>query len=248
MSRTWVSDLNYVAMRFCGIVRLIPFFILDYRCGPTILVLKPGQFLHIPKGCYHVFQKAVSEVPEELHASIAFDWLHLGHTKEGMRRETVWSLIASLKNRRNTGGRLSKEENSIPTKSIISLAQTELSLLFLELDEPILEALGPIIKAVISRQLQIIRYATLMAQAQKEVAQAQKEVADAAPKKGKKGKGKGKNWLNSTRGLVRLVEKHVDSATHHVLGEVRPYAADFDCAYCGIELVNCYFRCDVSKT
>jgi hypothetical protein len=198
-----------------------------------------------------VFRKAVSEVPEELHVSIAFDWLYLGHTKEGMRRETVWSLTTSLKNRRNTGGRLSKEENK--EANIESLAQTELSLLFLELDEPILEALGPIIKAVISRQLQIIRYATLMAQAQKEVAEHQNELANADLAKLKKTKtkkvcGRGKNWLNSTRGLVRLVEKHVDSVMHHVLGEVRPYAADFDCAYCGIELVNCYFRCDVSKT
>jgi hypothetical protein len=202
-------------------------------------VLKPGQFLHIPKGCYHMFRKVVppfcqSDSPQ-LHVSIAFDWLYLGHTKEGMRREIVWSLIASLKNRRITGGQLSKETNS-PAKMIISLAQTELSLLFLEHDAATLEALGPIIKAVISRQLQIIRYATLMAQAQKEVAQAQE----------RKGRTK-KKWLNHIIGLVRLVENDVDSTKHHSFGEVRPYAADFECAYCGIELANCYFRCDVSK-
>jgi hypothetical protein len=223
-----------------------PLFISAYRCGaPIILLLKPGQFLHIPKGCYHMFRKVAPPICQEdspqLHVSIAFDWLYLGHTKEGMRREIVWSLIASLKNRRITGGQLSLETNS-PAKTIISLAQTESSLLFLEHDAATLEALGPIIKAAISRQLQRIRYATLMAQAQKEVAQARERKF-----KRKNGKGGNKKWLNHIIGLVRFAENDVDVATHHSVGAVLPFATDFDCAYCGIEPVNCYFGCDVSR-
>ena len=237
-----------VAMRFCGIVRLIPFSILIYRCGaPIILVLKPGQFLHIPKGCSHMFRKTESEVPDGLHVSIAFDWLYSGHTKEGMRRETMWALCTSLKNRRTNGGRLSNE--TAPTRPIISLAQTELCLLFLEHDTPMLEALGPIIKAVINQQLKIVRYATLMAQAQQEVAQAKAQQMR-TKKKGKKvaAAAAADKCLNDTRYLVRLVEKNVDTATRHTVDEMDPYAADYDCKYCGDELPNCYFRCDVSKT
>jgi hypothetical protein len=185
-----------------------------------------------------MFRKTESNVPDgkdchrdlQLHVSIAFDWLYLGHTKEGTRRETVWSLIASLKNRRNTGALLSKEEKNTPTKTIISLAQTELSLFYLEVDKPRLEALGPIIKAVITQQLQIIRHASLLADVQIAVSQTLN------------------HDLESIRGLVRLVEDDdVDAVKHHEFGQVRPHATDFECACCGTELTNCYFKCDVSK-
>ena len=166
----------------------------------------------------------------QLHVSIALDWLHLGHTKEGTRRETVWSLIASLKNRRNTGALLSKEEKNTPTKTIMSLAQTELSLFYLEVDKPRLEALGPTIKAVMTQQLQIIRHVSLLADVQIAVSQTPN------------------HDLESIRDLVRLVEDDdADAVKHHEVGQVRPHATDFECARCGTELTNCYFKCDVSK-
>jgi hypothetical protein len=203
---------------------------------------------------------------DNLCVSIAFDWLFLGHTKEGMQREIMWSLVSAIRNRREMGARLSKEKKHVQIQSINSLGQTELGLLFSaaaltsgERPER-LQALGPILDAVIIRQLEIIKYAETMAAAQGEVikvrararakakaAKAAKEAAT-APTKAKGGKKGGqKEESIDLHGLVTLETLVPDARESDLLSTViDPYTTDFECRYCASDLPNCYFHCNVS--
>jgi hypothetical protein len=235
------------------------------RLVPILLLLKPGQFLHIPKGCSHMFRKASGNVnelqeldchrpircqfqdaiknednAEGLCVSIAFDWVFSGHTKEGIQRETMWSLMTIIRNRRNTGANLCKEKTPLRlAKTVQSLAQTELALLCLadqlSSQKPQFLALAPIIISVIRRQLAIIDYAEATAAAQIEVA---------AAKEAKKLK----DPLGGLVGLITM-EKNVPDTKHSssTLGVIDAYTPDFECGYCQLELANCYFHCNVSR-
>jgi hypothetical protein len=191
---------------------------------------------------------------EGLHISIAYDWVFEGHTKEGIVRETMWGLMSIIRNRRNTGVNLAKELSEGDTGEVAnrvkSLAQTELALLFLadqlKLQKKKYSLLAPIIASVIRRQLWIIRYAEEMAGAQGEVAAA--NTATAAGKGIGKAKAKGKSMLETLVGLI-TVERNVPDTKQSasVPGVIQPYAPDFECTYCQLELANCYFHCNVSE-
>jgi hypothetical protein len=101
-------------------------------------VLKPGQLLHINKGRLHAFRK-MSRSPLEANdchstirknvifecginqnivcRSVAWDWMYLGNTREGIQEE-VSQMLDSIK--------LAKEKNiqtlAIPELSIIRTA------------------------------------------------------------------------------------------------------------------------------
>jgi hypothetical protein len=241
------------------------------------LILKPGEFLHIPKGCSHAFRKACKKVDdiqekdchfqlrkqykdeiekedndEGLCVSIAFDWLFSGYTKEGIRREALWSWMRCQQNRRNTGVDLCVEKRGKPTKIINSLAQTELALLFMastlgsscscdEEELMHLKALDPLIQSMIKRQLLIITYAEEKAEAQKEVGMA----------KTKKKKNKSKTEIASILTLIGFitVEENVPDTKQSPIapGCIDPCSTDFRCKHCGIELANCCFHCNVSQ-
>jgi hypothetical protein len=225
------------------------------------LILKPGELLHIPKGCYHAFRKAGSkdeldvndchytlrsqlrdeianEVNEEsLCISVAYDWLFSGYSPEGMRGEALWSWKTCQRNRRATGVKLCSETAGEPTPAIKSLAQTELSLLFLASTNPgigsvLKEALGSILVYLVKRQLEIIAYAEATEAVQKELFD-----IDA---------GKSKKFAN----LLDLVtvEKNAPDTIHSpgAPGCIDVAGPDYECNYCGMELANAYFHCNVS--
>jgi hypothetical protein len=196
---------------------------------------------------------------DEFCVSIALDWSHKGRSNGGIRRETMWSLMRVLHDRRQAAAWLCKEKSTRnPKAPVVGLAQTELSLLFVDTDMPGLGALGPIIKAVITEQLEIIRRATLMAKAQEEVA-ARRSTRRAEERKNKKSKSKKvdekkqiedekkQSKDHEMKDLVQLADDGVDAMFHHVPGRMNPCAFDFDCAHCGVEIANCYFRCMVSE-
>jgi hypothetical protein len=178
---------------------------------------------------------------EGLHVSIAFDWVNEGHTKQGIVREIMWELMTIIRNRRNTGENLAKEYKAGPVgtvaKRVRSLGQTELALLFLgnrmTAQTKKYSFLAPIIASVIKRQLAIIEYAEDMARLQGEAAIL---------------KEKSMKWLETLVGLL-TVEKNVPDTKQSagVPGVIQPFAADFECVYCQIELANCYFHCNVSQ-
>jgi hypothetical protein len=124
-----------------------------------LLVVKPGEHMHLPKGCSHMFWKGCLEVGNlkqddchlELHTqlveeaighdtagchcvSVAYDWQFAGCTNAGIQREALWSWMACLRNGRNMGVRLCQEaedtkEEKLPARRIEYLGQTELALL-----------------------------------------------------------------------------------------------------------------------
>jgi hypothetical protein len=230
------------------------------------LILKPGELLHIPKGCYHAFRKAGSEeqldqadchytLRSQLHAeiaaevnqeklcvSVAYDWLFSGCSPEGMRREALWSWRTCQRNRRNTGVKLCSEEVGGPTEHIKSLAQTELSLLFLASTNSGIhrvekEALGPILITMVKRQLESIAYA-------KETEALQKELFQSVDK------AKDKQGLTKYDRLCHLVtvEKNMPDTIHNpnTPGHIDVAGLEYECNYCGMELANSYFHCNVS--
>ena len=142
-----------------------------------------------------------NDIPDkECCISIAHDWIHMGLSLAGRRREIMWSLTRILLNRRKKGALLCMERaGEQPKRSMTSLAQTELSLLYLQHDQTASKALGPITKSVVAQQLKTIHRATLVAKAQQDVAKKPKDAKK--PKNGKKVK------QQSVSGLVKLVEQ-----------------------------------------
>jgi hypothetical protein len=246
-----------------------------------LLVVKPGEYIHLPKGCSHMFRKGCLEVGNlkkddchlELHTklveeaivhdtarphcvSVAYDWQFAGYTDAGIQREALWSWMACLRNRRNMGVKLCQEANvkrcpeaegtkeetpPLIESKIENLGQTELALLHVaellggssDQNEPRLtqlKVLRPIIASVISRQLRFIDYA-------EETAAVQGEVM----------KTSGTKPIN-LYGLV-TVEEHVPDTKQSpkTACSIVAYNTDFECVYCGIELANCYFHCNVSQ-
>jgi hypothetical protein len=222
------------------------------------MILKPGELLHMPKGCYHAFRKAGNHPhklkPDDCHyklrsllhdeivagdmedglcVSVACDWLFSGCSPEGMRREAMWSWTTCLRNRRLTGLKLCKEALKHPTVAIKSLAQTELALLFLAstsggIDVVLKQALGPILVSLVKRQLQIIEHAETIEAVQKELFPNEKKLAKISD-------------------LV-TVEKNAPDTIHSpgTPGCIDVASVDYECNYCGMELANSYFHCNVS--
>lgn len=126
----------------------------EYRCGnevsaahtlrfsycPIVLILKPGEHLHIGKGRFHAFRKlgpetlpdddCHSELRKEMHLalnleelatcvnfSIAWDWSFLGCTPAGINREMTTTLEMALRNRK-----LSKPKHSLAIPKLCLLA------------------------------------------------------------------------------------------------------------------------------
>jgi len=107
---------------------------------PSVLILKPGQFIHINKGRLHAFRKlsptALTEgdchaelrsnlirtenlgLEEQLCISVAWDWMYQGITAEGTNREIVSILECTNLNRKHM-----KQSLAIPETCILLMAQ-----------------------------------------------------------------------------------------------------------------------------
>jgi hypothetical protein len=107
---------------------------------PSVLILKPGQFIHINKGRLHAFRKlsptALTEgdchaelrsnlirtenlgFEEQLCISVAWDWMYQGITAEGTNREIVSILECTNLNRKHM-----KQSLAIPETCILLMAQ-----------------------------------------------------------------------------------------------------------------------------
>jgi hypothetical protein len=102
-------------------------FVYHSYC-PVVLVLRPGEHLHIGKGRFHAFRKlGLDALPNNdchsylrkeilrkkkvggkrgniefknmVNISIAWDWSFMGHTAEGINREMTYALESAFRNR-----------------------------------------------------------------------------------------------------------------------------------------------------
>ena len=116
----------------------------NFSYCPSVFVLRPGQQVHINKGRLHAFRKFTpdtvnandchkelrlhivkNESIETLHSiciSVAWDWMYLGNSCDGVNREVVTILECAAINRV-----LGKMTLAIPELSILALAQKHMS-------------------------------------------------------------------------------------------------------------------------
>lgn len=111
----------------------------EFRYCPSVLILKPGQLIHINKGRLHAFRKmATAPLPEgdchkaqreqvvkerqlsgeELCISIAWDWMYRGCTDRGINREVLTVIEASILNRKR-----GRQSLAIPELSLLKMGQ-----------------------------------------------------------------------------------------------------------------------------
>jgi len=117
--------------------------LIHYSYYPCVFVLKPGQLLHINKGRLHAFRK-MSRSPLEANdchsairtnvidecaitkdivcTSVAWDWMYLGKTREGIQEEVAQTLD-SVKLAIGNGSK----SLAIPQLSIIETAKVHLA-------------------------------------------------------------------------------------------------------------------------
>ena len=119
--------------------------ILPSRYFPSVLTLKPGQFIHINKGRLHAFRKMqLAQIPKDdchyelcqrylenlddfatdLCVSIAWDWMFRGYSPHGLNKEMLAALEALILNRKH--GRVSL---GIPELCLYRMAQVYAPLL-----------------------------------------------------------------------------------------------------------------------
>ena len=111
---------------------------------PSVFILRPGQQVHINKGRLHAFRKLTPDVVDandchkelRLHVvknetmeklqniciSVAWDWMYLGNSSEGVNREVVSILECTAINKI-----LRKLSLAIPELCILALAQKHMS-------------------------------------------------------------------------------------------------------------------------
>jgi hypothetical protein len=113
------------------------FFVLPWqRYCPSVLVLGPGQLLHINKGRIHAFRKQTTDIlptsdchaelrakslpsRDDLCVSVAWDWQYRGVTSEGINREIAASLECAAYNRANK-----KRSLAIPETALLQIVRT----------------------------------------------------------------------------------------------------------------------------
>lgn len=164
----------------------LPFLSTSY-C-PVVLVLEPGEHLHIGKGRFHAFRKLSSEtlanidchsdLREEtlrklrmegidfgsiVNFSIAWDWSFLGWTAEGINREMVAALEYALRNRNVLQP---KQSLAIPKLCLLKRCmQSEAHLSAGKAEDPqfhhkILRGLLPALEFVVSHEKRSVLLAT----------------------------------------------------------------------------------------
>jgi hypothetical protein len=99
------------------------------------------------------------------------------------------------------------------------------------------EALGPILVTLVKRQLEIIAFAEATEAVQKELFKSVDNTKDA----------KGLTKYDRLCHLV-TVEKNMLDTIHipGTPGSIDVAGLDYECNYCGMELANSYFHCNVS--
>ena len=162
-------------------------YTLPFSYCPIVLLLGPGEHLHIGKGRFHAFRKlgaemlpdddCHSDLRKEVHSSlamgnrspdtllnisIAWDWSFLGYTAEGINREMTYSLERALLNRK---GSPPKPSLAIPRLCLLSWCKasigkfqsSDLNPDDLQRDRNILMGLLPSLEFVVAEELQVFR-------------------------------------------------------------------------------------------
>jgi hypothetical protein len=139
-----------------AVIDLIILFYAETNICPLsycaiVLILGPGELLHIGKGRFHAFRKLTAEslgvddchfdlrrdlhaklqgkgvaVEELLNISLAWDWSYMGVTPEGINREIVSTLEFAFRNR---GLSKPKQSLAIPKMSLIANCDAAISYL-----------------------------------------------------------------------------------------------------------------------
>jgi hypothetical protein len=226
-----------------------------YSYCPSVLILKPGDLIHINKGRLHAFRKlSSSKLPDsDCHAiqrkilveetglnhnketmciSVAWDWMNRGVTASGISREICTVLEGSIRNRKSL---------------VISLAIPELSLLQMATFLP-------------GEAMQTRHDESFLLQLPSKKKQKDKPCFYAPPtqvvcqgilpglqylaNEHKNALGEGPND-SLEKGERLSIAKFPDAQENPAVCPLDPYGnSDFHCKLCRRELSNVYFHCD----
>lgn len=125
-------------LRPCNLFSYSKYFYFTY-C-PLVFILMPGQVVHINKGRLHAFQKMApselldtdchcalrkqvlahnQDLPKHPCCSLAWDWMYLGVTEEGIKREISSMLECSALNKKQ----MVESLGILETAQLLSLAK-----------------------------------------------------------------------------------------------------------------------------
>lgn len=227
---------------------------------PSVFILKPGQFVHINKGCLHAFRKMAScDLPpddchfltrremiqtnnlkdlDDLCISIAWDLMYKGFTAQGINNELVSCLTSARINRDNF-----KMSLAIPETCLLHMAQTFVSkyeqeilpLSLIRKDYNDLLALDIVRKTSIREEpssLEVLK--GILPSLRFIVLKHKKLVEDTVEIS---------NYNEIHKDKVSFCEKP-NTWENPDICSLDPYGSDFFCKICYQELSNVYMHCD----
>jgi hypothetical protein len=221
------------------------------RYCPSIILLKPGQLIHINKGRLHAFRKmSTANLPvddchyrlrkdliaeqnlkaEVLCVSIAWDWMFRGLTARGINRELLTTLEAATLNRKR--GRVSL---AIPELSLLRMAQAAAKPQTSFRTKGCLTGVADS-KSASDREKECIEVCRGILPGLRYVIKEHTAAMESA----------GQNASQSTEKGKRItLAEYPDTQKNPESSTVDPHGdSDFMCKLCSKELSNVYFHCD----
>lgn len=216
------------------------------RYCPSVILLKPGQMIHINKGRLHAFRKmSLANLPEDdchyqirkdliaeqnltsevLCVSIAWDWMFRGSTARGINREVLTTLEGAILNRKRARVSLAIPELCL-LRMAEKFAQPQTSFLSKGSIVPGAESTSDrkarfdVCRGILPGLRYVIKeHVTAM------------ESASASQSR--------------ERGERITLAKYPDTQKDPAVATVDPHGnSDFICKLCSKELSNVYFHCD----
>ncbi|GFH56627.1 hypothetical protein CTEN210_13103 [Chaetoceros tenuissimus] len=209
----------------------------DYNYSPCVFILKPGQMLHINKGRLHAFRKMSYKALEQNDChqevrksvveennitsevkctSVAWDWMYLGTTLEGIKAEVSQTVNSAKLARDNL-----KQSLAIPQVSIVERVKYELAQFKIasargdhatvENSIKILTALQGSLRKLFGDQIELFKIAS-----------------------------NGGIYKDQHRKLI--IKPNADA--HEKITSIDPFGNDFFCSLCFQELGNIYMHCE----
>jgi hypothetical protein len=201
----------------------------------TILILKPGQIIHINKGRLHCFRKLSSEILDETDAhvdlrqdliketkelgpwcdklclSIAWDWVFHGVSEIGVKTEVAHVLSRTRENQKSRRRSLAQPELSLLRMAMFSAVSTSVR----SKDSVYMPLPGDLCRGLLAGGLV-------------EVVKAHLAILENATKEKKE--------------IMMLAS--ASAAKDGKYASIDPYGNDFVCQCCSAELSNILYQCD----
>jgi len=212
-----------------------------YSYYPAVLILKPGQHIHINKGRLHAFRKLqVTPLPEsDCHAehrrrlvadegltsdpvcmSVAWDWLFLATSANGTNREAAACLECASLNRANQVKSL-----AIPETALLNEAATlrfpderdSSSTRFVPDPVDVCRGILPSVRHIVSKSLDALKAAKAKETNKEQIYERCKKVS---------------------------FTSEPDASESPEETTIDPYGSDYFCRLCDCELSNVYMHCE----